>query len=154
LKIDTCYSMCNHRGTPGLFANPEIDTIWIVDFDCRSTGSSYHRHPWAHLHKLPRIALTADAYEYQICGLGDVAEMAYKALRFHTFLWQHGVLHLHIVFDRDQVTPHAGITLAPVRGPVFRSPHMVGTTPESTVRYCWEAWAETYWRDSKKHLDA
>jgi len=154
LKIDTCYSMCNHSGTPGLFANPEIDTIWVVDFDRRSTGSSEHHHPWVHLHKFSRIALTTDAYKYQMRRVSsDLREVAWKALMFHTFLWQHGVLHLHIVFDRDQVTTHTDINLVPVRGSVYRPPHMFGSTPESEVRYCWESWAETFREDAIAFLD-
>ena len=52
IKVTTCYNICSSQPAPGLFANPEIDIIWLVDFlDVSSSSAKQYGFSWTHKHR-------------------------------------------------------------------------------------------------------
>lgn len=108
-KINTCSSLCINHISRGLFANPEIDTFWIIDFDHISPANPQGmKFPWEHNHQIRKLAIPFDAFKHEF--MEDDEDMIGRfGMNMLTFLWKHGVQELIVIFQGDAAAYHTDV---------------------------------------------
>jgi hypothetical protein len=98
---------------PGIFANLQTDTIWVVTFDCDHDGIVWQPgkplFPWSCKQKLPRLAFPVRAVLNLIWGPGSCNAEYVASLMMH--LYDTGAQEVISVAGREEIATSDNIKL-------------------------------------------